>query len=75
MMPFSTAERRALGTQILGTVDMIYASTPTAEDVPDAQDQIRDLLRDRHRIQPGQDDDFSVRNLDEIAEASKRRAR
>jgi putative ABC transport system permease protein len=71
MMPFSTAERRALGTQILGTVDIIYASTPTADDVPDAQDQIRDLLRDRHRIQPGQDEDFSIRNLNEIAEASK----
>jgi putative ABC transport system permease protein len=75
MMPFATAERRALGTQILGTVDMIYASTPTADDVPAAEDQIRELLRERHRIQPGGDDDFSIRNLNEIAEASKMASR
>jgi len=70
-MPFSTAERRTLGTLILGTVDMIYASTARSEDIAVAQQQIRDLLRERHRIQPGQDEDFTVRNLNEIAEASK----
>jgi putative ABC transport system permease protein len=71
LMPFSTAERRTLGTQILGTVDMIYISTPSAADVDDAERQIRELLRERHRIQPKRDDDFTVRNLNEIAEASK----
>ena len=70
-MPFSTAERRTLGTLILGTVDMIYVSTASPEDLDTAQQQIRDLLRERHRIQPGQDEDFTVRNLNEIAEASK----
>jgi putative ABC transport system permease protein len=71
LMPFSTAERRTLGTQILGTVDMIYVSTPSAADVDEAERQIRELLRERHRIQPKRDDDFTVRNLNEIAEASK----
>ena len=33
-------------------------------------DQIQELLHRRHRIQPDEDDDFSVRSLDEIAEAS-----
>ena len=70
-MPFSTAERRVLGTLILGTVDMVYVSTPTPADIPEAERQIRALLHDRHRIQSGQDDDFTVRNLNEIAEASK----
>ena len=71
LMPFSTAERRTLGTQILGTVDMIYASAARTEDVELAVQQIQELLRERHRIQPGLDDDFTVRNLNEIAEASK----
>jgi putative ABC transport system permease protein len=71
MMPFSTAERRAFGTQILGTVDMIYASTNGTRDLEPATQQIRDLLRERHHIQPKQDEDFTVRNLNEIAEASK----
>jgi putative ABC transport system permease protein len=71
LMPFSTAERRVLGTQILGSVDMLFVSTARSEDIPEAEQQIRSLLHDRHRIQPGQDDDFTVRNLNEIAEASK----
>jgi putative ABC transport system permease protein len=53
LMPFSTAERRVLGTQILGTVDMIWVSTPTLADIPEAQKQITALLHERHRIQPG----------------------
>jgi len=71
LMPFSTAERRVLGTQILGTVDMVWVSTPTLADIPEAQKQITALLHERHRIQPGQEDDFTVRNLNEVAEASK----
>jgi putative ABC transport system permease protein len=71
MMPFSTAERRALGTQILGVVDMIYATTASTAELYDGEQQVRELLRERHRIQPGQDEDFTVRNLNEIAEASK----
>jgi putative ABC transport system permease protein len=71
MMPFSTAERRALGTQILGVVDMIYVTTASTAELYEGQQQVTELLRERHRIQPGQDDDFTVRNLNEIAEASK----
>ncbi len=71
IMPFSTAERRVLGTQILGTVDMIFASTATAAAIPEAEQQIRALLHERHRILAGQDDDFTVRDLNEIADASK----
>src|SRR5213595_2709720 len=71
LMPFLTAERRVLGTQILGTVDMIVATAATADALPKVERQIRTLLRERHRIPPGQDDDFTVRDLNEIAEASK----
>jgi putative ABC transport system permease protein len=71
LMPFSTAERRTLGTQILGTVDMIYVQAVASDEVSAAEQQINELLRERHRIQPGQDDDFTVRNLNEVAEASK----
>jgi putative ABC transport system permease protein len=36
-----------------------------------AERQITDLLRDRHRIAPGTDDDFSIRNLTEMASAQQ----
>jgi putative ABC transport system permease protein len=75
LMPFSTAERRTLGTQILGTVDMIYVSTASSDAVEEAERQVREILHERHRIQPNQDDDFTVLNLNEIAETSKMASR
>ena len=36
-----------------------------------AEAKMRDLLRQRHRLQPGQDDDFFVRNLSEILQAQE----
>src|SRR5262249_55320395 len=41
----------------------------------EAESQIRDLLRQRHRLQPGQDDDFQVRILSEMFAAQEESAR
>ncbi|MCK6554169.1 ABC transporter permease [Candidatus Binatia bacterium] len=71
LMPFSTAERRVLGSQLLGTVDMIWASAVAADEIDEAIGQITDVLRQRHRIQPGEDDDFTVRSLNDMARASQ----
>jgi putative ABC transport system permease protein len=71
IMPFSTAERRVLGTQFLGTVDMVFVTAKSAAELPAAKEQITTLLRERHRIQPGQDDDFTVRDLSEMAAAAE----
>jgi len=71
LMPFSTAERRVLGTQFLGTVDMIWASAQSADVIPEAVEQITAVLRQRHRIQPNEEDDFTVRSLNDMAQASQ----
>jgi putative ABC transport system permease protein len=71
LMPFSTAERRVLGTEFLGTVDMIFANAASAAELATAKDEVTALLRERHRIQPDQDDDFTVRDLSEMAQASQ----
>ena len=70
LIPFNTAERRVLGTEFVGSVDMIFATSTSKNDIEAAKEQITLLLRERHRIQPGQDDDFSVRDLNEMAQAS-----
>ncbi|MFI5216641.1 MAG: ABC transporter permease, partial [Candidatus Limnocylindria bacterium] len=75
VIPFSTAERRVLGSEILGTVDMVFASAARAQDVLPATEQIATLLRQRHRIAPGADDDFTVRNLNEMALAQESASR
>src|SRR5262249_10308690 len=71
VMPFSTAERRVLGTQFLGSVDMIFVSAVSTEMIGEAEEQITALLHERHHIQPGQENDFTVRNLNDIAKASE----
>ncbi len=56
----------SLGTYLKGTFNV---SAVSAEDTDRAAEQITTLLRDRHRLPPGRDDDFSVRNLTEFARA------
>ncbi len=71
LIPFSTAERRVLGTEMPGMVDMIQASAVDAEAMEEAEEQIGAVLRQRHRILPGEEDDFTVRSLEEFARASR----
>jgi putative ABC transport system permease protein len=71
LMPFSTAERRVLGTQFLGSVDMVFVSAASQQEIDEASRQITALLHERHRIQPGQEDDFTVRSLNDMAKASE----
>ena len=49
----------------------IFVSAVSAADTTRAQAAVTNLLRDRHRIPPGADDDFSIRNLTEIAGAQQ----
>lgn len=70
LVPFSTAERKLIGAPILGQVNFLLVSAHSPELTPQTEKEIRALLRARHRLADGQDDDFSVRNLQEIADAS-----
>ena len=51
---------------------MVQATEP--EVMKDVENQINDLLRQRHHIQPKQDNDFSVRNLTEIMSTAEQSA-
>jgi len=78
LMPISTARKRVLGASNLAkqrSVGTIWVKVREGYDMKAGEDQVRALLRQRHRLQPGQDDDFSLRNLEEVAatqEASSR---
>jgi putative ABC transport system permease protein len=54
---------------------VIFASAISAQATTRAERDISSLLRDRHGIQRGQEDDFTVRNLTEIAEAQQQGTR
>jgi putative ABC transport system permease protein len=50
---------------------VIFIGATSPADTGRAESQVTNLLRDRHHIGPGQDDDFSLRNLTEIASAQQ----
>lgn len=67
VIPFSTAERKVLGTKFLGTVGVILVATAKREQTVTVVPEIKDLLRARHRLQPAEEDDFTIRTMEDIA--------
>ena len=67
VMPFSTAERKVLGTKFLGTVGIIMVATRHRQTIPGAVEEIKDLLRARHRLHPSEEDDFTIRTMEDVA--------
>ena len=67
VLPFTTAERKVLGTKFLGTVGIILVATQTRQDIPAVVDDTKDLLRTRHHLQPSDEDDFTIRTMEDIA--------
>ena len=67
LIPFTTAERKVMGAAMVGTVGSIMVSAVSPEFIPEAERQIKMLLRERHRLKSNQDDDFMIRNLADVA--------
>jgi putative ABC transport system permease protein len=72
MIPYTTMQKRLMR---ITWVQSIVVKAVSAERVPEAQEQITLLLRQRHRIGPDREDDFNIRNLSDIAEAAQTTAR
>ena len=68
LMPYSTVMKKIKGQTWL---DDIMCSAVSASVVDQAEDDIATLLRERHHIRPGADDDFNLRHPTEIAQAVK----
>ena len=73
-VPLTTAQKRLFGMQFPGMVRVIAVQAWGPETVKEAEEQITDLLRQRHRIQPNQENDFSVRNLTEVMSSAEQSA-
>lgn len=67
ILPFSTAERKVLGTKFLGTVGIIMVATHTRDEIPAVVEDVKDLLRTRHRLHASEEDDFTIRTMEDIA--------
>ena len=67
VIPISTLQKRIMGVNYVGAI-LVSAYSP--EETTIAEKQIKELLHQRHHIPPGMDDDFSVRNMTDIATAA-----
>lgn len=66
VMPFTTAQKRISGTFWL---DDIFCSAVSREAMDEATTQITGLLRERHHMNAGEDDDFNIRKPEDLIQA------
>jgi putative ABC transport system permease protein len=69
--PLTTVQKKVSGSAHQGTVGVILVQATGPDTIDEAQKQITSLLRQRHRITNGENDDFSVRNLSEMLSAAE----
>jgi putative ABC transport system permease protein len=77
LLPLPSARQHVVGTGRAKTssVNQIMVKVRDGEDLGVAEDEMRRLLRQRHRLAEGRDDDFSIRNLAEIQQTREESAR
>jgi putative ABC transport system permease protein len=77
LIPLSTAKKKVLGVSQANarSVGSISVKVRPGEDMAETESQMRELLRQRHRLQPYQEDDFTLRNLSEILQTQEESSR
>ena len=69
-VPLTTARQQLIRTSFPGSVNMIMAQAKSAAQMPEAEYEMSQALRIRHRLRDGQEDDFTLRNMAAIAETA-----
>ncbi|GFO63316.1 ABC transporter permease [Geomonas paludis] len=65
-VPLRTAQRKLLGSQFPNVVGSIMVQAKNAEVLDKAEDEVTELLNQRHRIGPNREVDYTIRNLSEL---------
>src|SRR5689334_8702901 len=68
LIPYTTAQARLSGGFV--RLGQILASTYSPNDIPAAQDEIKGIMRESHKLGEYADDDFTIRNQNELADAA-----
>jgi putative ABC transport system permease protein len=73
LLPISSAKRKVIGIKSANAdaVDAIVMKAKSGNQIQVAQDEARALLRQRHHLAQSEDDDFSIRNMEEIFAAQE----
>jgi putative ABC transport system permease protein len=67
LMPYTTVRARLRGRQF---ISQIVVSTSSPQDIPAAQSEMRSIMRESHRLGDSDEDDFTVGNQSELADAA-----
>jgi putative ABC transport system permease protein len=65
-VPLRTAQRKLFGSEFPDSVRAIMVQAKSEQLLSSAEEEVTALLNQRHRISPGRESDFTVRNLSEI---------
>jgi len=68
LAPYTTVQTRLAGHQFIG---QIVASSADPADIPAAEQEIRGIMRERHKLAPYEPDDFTVRDQTDIMQAAE----
>ena len=74
-VPISTAQKKLFRPLFAGMIQFMMIKARSMEDLDDGQQQIEELLRQRHRIGQHQQDDFTVKNLTQMMQTAVNIAR
>ncbi len=74
LVPLRTAQRQLFAQQFQNAVRNIMVQAVSASAMPQAEKEMNELLRQRHRLREGADDDFTVRNMTAMAKMAAQTA-
>jgi putative ABC transport system permease protein len=76
IVPLSSSQRYLVGSQFRGMIRMIMVQADDPQIMPQLQEDIRELLRERHHlVDPSQDDDFFINNLSALMDTAENMAK
>ena len=71
LIPLSTGQKKLFGTDFPGVVKFINVQAKSEDDIDSAQDEITEVLHERHNIGQNKEDDFTIRNFTQMLETIK----
>jgi len=71
MVPLTTAQTKLFGSQFKGVVRFIMVEAMSENVMDQAEKQMQQLLRERHKLRANVDDDFTIRNLTALANTAE----
>lgn len=71
LIPITTAQKKLFGTDFPGMVKHISVQAKDEDSLDSAQEEITELLRERHNLGKTKEDDFTIRNFTQMLETAK----